>query len=758
MRKKYPARLIENKILQFRSQEAIDVALNLMNLMSKNLTKDSTYARAINNYYAEFIMNMPKDISPDKVTKEYFWGLIKKQVNDVNKIDGGLGPVFTKVFVTFLRKGLYNKRDFLGWDNSNLLDNLEDESFRGMHIIKRAFEMQVPFSQMQVVSGKVSGRKKNVLRLLVYDTSNEFIQGLIKDVFDEGNRFTAYAISYEDNAITRRFKESFGDLKLPTNVMEFTPDTFKQQVIFFYQKGTRFEIGALKAIYMYIINNCQGGKTPFTVDNGMDSIYLMRKDVAECVEGDYQIVKLSLLKDVPKFDKWLVVTDAKTGRCSDIRNQNRYVKCTFENIPTKYKDVCKRWFAFGNNTAIQRKVSNLVIIADFLTEIDKRHNKIKNLRTDVPEITFQDVIDFITKNGDVIKDVRASIVNFLNFIKIERHISVDPACFKFLPTTHSVYNCAENVGGNIPLDDYVKLNKGLCDWSKRVGAYPIDKITYALFVILSLMELRLASILSLRISDIKEYGDGRYCITVATKTSLGTKKTFRITPIIYKVFQYIVNVTSEYRSSVPYNVRDMLFITKNGKIIEGHAFNNIIKKVCNQCGIRKITSGNIRKTYMTNVAKSLRKNGGSAIGYEQLFDHKRLETTFGTYAVIENDEIMVKISNRDSVQPISKIGKHIMSDVEFDKKQMVSDEAGYCQKEMCRFEGMADCFVCRNFVTSTSFYDSFLLKREKLKKLLITNGLGEEIKEGYLLILKIINMYISEMEKIKNIKEIGSVK
>jgi hypothetical protein len=70
----------------------------------------------------------------------------------------------------------------------------------------------------------------------------------------------------------------------------------------------------------------------------------------------------------------------------------------------------------------------------------------------------------------------------------------------------------------------------------------------------------------------------------------------------------------------------MLFITPYGKVVDGHTINRVFYKVCKLQGIPYYTTGNLRKTYMTNVARHARKNGRSLSGLEQLFDHK--STTF----------------------------------------------------------------------------------------------------------------------------------
>ena len=136
-------------------------------------------------------------------------------------------------------------------------------------------------------------------------------------------------------------------------------------------------------------------------------------------------------------------------------------------------------------------------------------------------------------------------------------------------------------------------------------------------------------------------------------------------------------------------------------------------------------------------------------GLEQLFDHKSTTTTLKFYAKFTEEEILMTICNEKAITPLEKVRKHIEPDVVRPHKYKVSDGAGYCKQEACNIDGMAECFVCKHFVTSLSCYDSFVIKKQKLESLLEKDELGDEIKEGYDLILRILNMYIVAMESQK---------
>ena len=751
MGKKTLEQKAKEKMWELRSKEAVKVASELLVAKDSPYVSNESYISDLKREFAKYILYIPRDITPEKATRKYFSRLLKKIEGDNPRMRGGRGRIFIRVFVAHMHGGLFNEQEFSGWAQADVLDNLSDSSFRSYHILKRALRMGIPFSQMQMVRGRDPYQKKDSLRLFVFDTSSEFIHSLIKDVFANSSKFRVYACKHEDHLVTRRFQESFGDLPMPANIMEFTPDTFCRQVMFFQHEGKREDVGAIKAMYAHIVQNLQGDKTPFTLENGADLAFIDRTDVVNCVQEGYRTVVLSSLKEIPSFDNWLVAADAQSGVCSDVLRKNRLSKCSFRDIPDEYKAICKRWFIFCNGIALVQKVKYLPHIRRFLLGVEESRRTIRPLREGDCQIMFRDVSTFISisRDGKIDETARCSVMNFLTYVKKTNEVTVDPACFKYLPARNTKTDSAddENV---ISKDDYSKLMNGLHEISRKEGTNPIYRISFAVFVVLSLMELRVTSVLSLKTSDIRECGLGQYCITVATKTSRSHKKTYGIPRLVYEVFSKVIEYTADYRENVPLNVRDMVFITPNGKVISASAINRVLKKVCNELGIKEYTCGNIRKTYMTNVAQSIRKSGGSAVGLEQLFDHKSVETTFRAYAKISEEEILMTISNTEAVRPKDKVKSHIKQRAEYGKAHLVSDGAGYCQQETCHIYGMADCFVCPHFVTTLDCYDSFVLKREKMKRLLETEGFGEEIREGYLLILKMLDMYISEMDEIRS--------
>ena len=742
-------KMAREKCKTFCCQEAKAAANDLIAYLGPAEECPNRHVQEIKRYCIQFVISMPADICPDEVTKEYFLRLTEKTDNMLPKGKKGFGIAVVKAFTSFIRNGLYNKYELSSWDDPELLDNLDDRYFRSSLLLWNALDENTPFSQMRVVPFKSKYHKKATLRLLVFDTKSKFLQDLLVELFFAVRKFNTFVCSHETQVITRRFEESFGSLPVPTNVMGFTPETFQQQILFFYHHASMDEVGIMKAIYLHIIQNLQGADTPFTVENGMEIGYISRCDVVECLKEGYRSIRLSSLEEVPSFDNWLVVVDDQTGKCRDILRKNRLVQVSFGDISLKYKGICKRWFINKKDTIVTtHRAYYLLHIKRFLSDLEMRHGKVQPLRGTDTEITLQDVNSYIFKDGKANTKARAALSSFLSYLRCTGEISVAPACFKYFPSV-SVTSNNGDIEGYIPMEDFQKLSDGLYEKSQQKRALPIHKIVYEMFVMVSQLELRPSSVLSLRLSNIREYGGGQHYILVPTKTSNSHLKSYGIPQIIYESLQNVVKYTAEYRETAPQNIKDMLFITPNGKVVSEDTVSRIMKVVCRKIGLKEYTIRNVRKAYMTNVAGSIRRSEGSAVGYEQVFDHKDLKTTYGNYAIISKGECLMAVSKEESVKLNEKVRKRVKPDVNMDRKQLVSDGAGYCQQESCHIDGMADCFVCPQFITSLSFYDSFVRKREKIRKLLATEGFGKEIQEGYLLILNIIDMYITAMDEIR---------
>ncbi|MCR5756741.1 MAG: hypothetical protein K6F95_02395 [Selenomonas sp.] len=741
------------KCEKFYLGEARAVVKDLITYMdlADGSDKSKRYIQEIKRCYAKFIISMPLDICPNMVTRKYFSHLVEELEGKNSPNKPGVGKVLVKSFTSFIRRGLYNKLELSEWKDADMLKRIEDESFRGVFLLKYILNESVPVSQMRIIRFESKYHKRETQRLLVFDTRSTFLQDLQVELFFAVKKFNTFVYNHEDQAITRRFEESLGSLTVPTNIMDFNPNTFRQQMLFFYRHTSAEEVGVIKALYLHVIKNMQGPDTPFTIENGMDIGFVSRCDVVKCLEEGYRSIRLSSFKEVPSFDNWLVATDDQTGICGDILRKNRLIQVSFQDISLKYRNICKKWFISDREIVLIERANCLRFIKRFLEELEKRHKKVRPLRDEGVEITFQDITSYLYKDKDdkVSERARASIARFLSYLKHTGDMSVDAACFKYFPSYHRVASSHDDFEDYIPEEDYQILAKNLHEESRKESALPVHKITFALFCIMSLMELRPSSIMALRLSDIQECGNGEYYINVATKTSRSHQKTYSIPPIVYQVLHKVIEYTAVYRENVPWNIKDMLFISPSGKIFSADSINCVMKRVCEKNGIRKYTLRNLRKTYMTSVAQSIRKSGGSAFGLEQLFDHKHLETTFISYIRISKEEIMMTICSKKSIKLEDKVRKNIRQNIEMDAKQLVSDKAGYCQREECNMDGMADCFVCKYFITSLSFYDSFVLKREKIKKMLATEGFGEELFEGYRLILKIIDMYIAVMNEMR---------
>lgn len=693
----------------------------------------SYYNTLQNNTIDRIIIELPLDVTPDMLNKQ----LIKSLMSMFDGAFTATGEIFVHFFVYCMRNGLYNKDEFEVWNDEQVLDKMIN-SIRSVIILKQILDNDIE----RYLLYKIKGQK--TYNLIPLNGVNDFLHSLLDQMLHEIS-YTEFYVTHDSTLeFYNKFAESFGNLPLPTDAWGFTPETFRQQILFYSnQPKAKYTIRMVKKLYLYIIREYQGDKTPFTTANNMTERFICSNHVRELVKEDYRVVRLISGLEPYEFDNWLIERDEKYT-CTDIIKKGRLYKASFSDVPTEFKYIFKRWF-MNSGSALYAKINSFPIIKSFLTYLHDRRSRV--IAINQSEISFDEIIGYISPITRNLYDYTSVIKSFLQFLVEADLYPVNPATIKYMPTGDKHEKDKDIV--NIPEEHYQKMLEGLSRISKDENTFEINKIAFAVFIIQSLCELRTGSILSLTLEDIKEFSSGQYCITSNTKTSRGHKKSYAITPFLYKVFQRVIAYTAKFRENAPKESRQKLFITYYGNVVTSHSINQIFHKVCDEEGLPYYKLSNVRKTYMTNVARHARQNGRSLSGLEQLFDHKSTTTTLKFYAKFTEEEILLTICNQKAITPLEKVQKHIEPEVVRPNKYKVSNGAGYCKQEHCNIDGLAECFVCKYFVTSLSCYDSFVAKRRKIEKLLGSSDLGDEIKEGYDLIFRILNNYIEAMDELR---------
>ena len=181
------------------------------------------------------------------------------------------------------------------------------------------------------------------------------------------------------------------------------------------------------------------------------------------------------------------------------------------------------------------------------------------------------------------------------------------------------------------------------------------------------MGLRIGEALALRKSDIdlknnlmhvkRTITTGKNSKPVmgdSTKTYAGIREL----PIPKYLIPYIVEQLRESNN----NKDNLLFVSKEGTLVDGRIANNILKKALSSLGINGISTHSLRHTYGTrNVEAGMR-----AVALQRLIGHKDISVTLNTYT---------SVFNRYKESEMEKVNDYYLENNFFDSQNQLSDNS-----------------------------------------------------------------------------------
>lgn len=187
------------------------------------------------------------------------------------------------------------------------------------------------------------------------------------------------------------------------------------------------------------------------------------------------------------------------------------------------------------------------------------------------------------------------------------------------------------------------------------------------FLIQMYMGLRIGEALALRKGDIdlknnlmhvnRTITTGKNSKPVmgdSTKTYAGIREL----PIPKYLLPYIVEQLRKSNN----NKDNLLFVSKEGTLVDGRIANNILKKALSSLGINGISTHSLRHTYGTrNVEAGMR-----AVALQRLMGHKDISVTLNTYT---------SVFNRYKESEMEKVNDYYLENNFFDSQNQLSDNS-----------------------------------------------------------------------------------
>ena len=624
------------------------------------------------------------------------------------------------------------------------------------------------------------------------NSTNDFLIELIKGFIDKlacGPRVNAsHRIFYY------YFEESFGDLKIPDAIKDFTIDTFSQQVKFYndiinklnFNGLLRFGSKTSNAVvppqrilvqfYIYLIDYIENSNLNYNIfeDSWITKSLLKSTGFLKHYCNDYIYIYYNKLEDVPPHDKWWLSPgeDAKKSTKLTINNTAiDFTKISDPNLKQKLKEWI--WYGYGNSNII-RRMNGSKAIFDFLEFKDNYKDQLKKInyihkeKIDFSmELFYRFRLFYETKfdNKKTLTERFIDLRSFLNFISNEYYIN--KKCFKYLEVKNSsdedMYGCP------ITQKDFKLI---LNEFKVMQHQLDYGVLLTNIFYLASTTNLRPSEILSLeRNCIVYKDTDGNGTIKLKRKVSKGVYVHQELDAESIKLIESSISISNEW---VQYLEKDsdknFIFI---GKILSNSFGNNyrrlsgafagkfrsIVLKLESELD-NYYTPYNLRDTFINIVYDNYKK-------YDENDIDKLQRITGNSYSVVMK-HYRRKFAIKEYVEVMSKViisdvdinGDILKDDSSINDKSPVNGDLGVCELSECNpssdinYALENQCLFCNNFITSLSRIKSFEKKiqtlRERIDSLNINNSISEMEKKLLLTDLKLCCAYLTKMLEIKS--------
>ena len=429
-----------------------------------------------------------------------------------------------------------------------------------------------------------------------------------------------------------------------------------------------------------------------------------------CAGYDYYRLSLNLsINDLVCSDKIaLVIIDSDTKVLSNKREDIVYID--FKGLCFSYKRIALNYIVSYISVSTLKKFTYIVEALEFLQNLRAKSQYDFMYVNNVEAVAIRQMICKKFKSGSL--NTAISIVSsFFRFAINAGLLRSEMGFFEYLSLPYRIEG--DSLPQVIPDDDMVKILE--CLYEKANNGNHNAYIVYALFALIYQTQFRIGQLIKLRINDIvSAFKPGEYIIRQNSKTSNGDKECNVITNRSYRIIQDVIDKTTDLRNRlVNPKDKDYVFLItgrwNKGAIISTTFYNKIIGEICEELGLPKYNSGNLRDTHMTK-AMEYAISHSSVFNSRILTGHKTTDTTNkyyydleikkmyeATQGVIIGDNVV-----NDAVAHIAS--EDIPNEIDY---EVVEDGCGCCKHKQCIGNASLPCLLCDGFVTTTAHLKYF---------------------------------------------------
>lgn len=642
---------------------------------------------------------------------------------------------------------------FFGIDNSYIIDNdiLRIRHLKQLFISKRSYKSIIDMLKHEEPWKYILIKNKNEVTTAYFLSINvEFIKNLLIEFIANGET----GFYSEKKSFTATFAQSLNN-QIPITIDGFDGYTFLTQVEY-YKSFSQRHLSVLINFYLFIYQ--QHNPLLFTDSNCFDINVLQRSLLASELMKGFVFVSYNSFEEYPAFDKWIFFYGNNGGSNLAV-NKNFSQLIDFSTIKNPFYREWIKYYIWYQDISVYSKmkiVRDFKLFCNYITDI-KSGKQLTFFETqkDTSTISATELMaykNFVLSNFSNTTTRSKKIYNIrgvLGFLVENELIKIDPT-FKY----HLTYS-AYSTGNDAQSISEVELNEIAIAMKKDSRDNIIKSLYYIIFYLLLETNFRISQILALERDCVSTtYKTNQYVINSKTKSSPKDPLSQPITTYVKRQLDEVLKLTEKYHNACNRdNIKNYLFLVPSERIgmyslISRNRFNRYLKICCQNLGFDNYTTKNLRDTHMTKAIEYRLRNSLSDLEERVLTGHVSKSTTSRHYEDTDLTTLLesvhgIIIGNVSLTGTILKEKPYNLN-----KRDIVSNQCGYCSTDNCNNFTFLDCLVCKSFITCIDripyFYEQIKVINTKIKASTIKHDI-----EDLITIKTLLAAYLRELLVVK---------
>lgn len=582
------------------------------------------------------------------------------------------------------------------------------------------------------------------------NTENYFVKEIIKNFIDEVYRI--------DNAPHNRLLKVFCyyigaslDQYLVRQEKDINYNILRNQYKFF----DNFDLPDLedkneinsKTLTLILIQFYRFIANKYELNFREQELYALKcKNIHKILREDYEVLLFNPNESIPITNKFCIIQSEYTMLNAAQTNNNYFIDLTNLDEMTQ-KDL--KNFLWYSHHKIKHRFNSIPVIIYFL-QFKKEYYKFfykgmkkeNECRYKIDENMLYLYMDKIHEEYDK-NNTKKYIIT-----QIRRYLKFHESVYKMKESYYEIISLkglSDYDGGNPITDNDLKVIYNAVREEENINSK--IKIYRIAFEISLLTNLRIGEVLSLKRDCIIDKNTIKYLSKVSEKNYIHHTLNEEAIELLSEAIKITENILDESFIS------EYIFIEKSStnfseriKKIDFYLFfKKIIEKNINKLENRNYRPYNLRHTYINNVYEEGVKNNLS-LSEIALIAGNSFDTAKRYYRKANDYEIYVETLAKIKLTDTNIIGNIIKANNN-ELNKPVRENLGSCIGDNCNFD-LAECLMCKHFVTFTNRIDAFEKRIKKVNGLL--EKCNDEIEKGNLLCEKrLLSKYLLALLKAK---------